>query len=157
MDSKLRSTIPDEVIKEASDFLNNAARVLKPYLVALSSAERMSLPKMSDKTQPFVEKTIAYSKNYPQFAPSYMDTKALDANHKTYDQLRPLFRVVKQLSDGLDDTTMEAGAACYANALNYYNSVKHAARIDVPGAKAIHDDLRKRFVKPKTDKDTKPS
>ena len=62
-----------------------------------------------------------------------------------YNQLTPLFRLVMRLHDGLDDTTMEAGAESYANSLSYYNSVKQAAKMNVPGAKAIYDDLKKRF------------
>ena len=151
MENKINNTIPAEVINEARQLLNNAAIVLKSYLIALSPEERQSIPKMSDKTQPFVEKTIAYTETSPQFVPPYMDKEALESNMATYNQLIPLFRVIKQLSDGLDDTTMQAGAECYTNALNYYNSVKQATKADVPGAKAIYDDLSKRFVKTKPD------
>lgn len=155
MDNKIDFTIPEPVINEATELLNNALTVLNPYLIALTSAERQSIPNMSDKTLPFVAKTIAYSASSPQFVPNYMNLAALAADHQTYNQLIPLFRVVKQLSNGLDDTTMQSGAECYTNALNYYNSVKQAARIDVPGAKAIHEDLRKRFVKSKSDDEIK--
>ena len=102
---------------------------------------------MSDKTLPFVEKTIAYSASSPQFVPHYMNLAALTADHQTYDQLIPLFRVVKQLSNGLDDTTMQAGAACYTNALSYYNSVKQAACIDVPGGKSHRRRFRQTICK----------
>jgi hypothetical protein len=153
MDDKINSNIPIEVINEVRQLLNNAALVLKPYLIALTPAERQAIPKMSDKTLPFVEKTIAYGQTAPEFAPQYMNKEALESDHTNYEQLIPLFRLVKQLSDGLDDTSMQAGGACYTNALNYYNSVKQAARIDVPGAKAIHEDLRKRFIKSKTEEE----
>lgn len=153
MDNQNRLPIPDEVINEANELLNKTLAVLNPYLIALTPAERQSIPKMSDKSLPFVEKTIAYGNSAPQFVPRYMDTEALETDRKTYDQLIPLFRMVKMLSDGLDDTSMQAGGACFSNALNYYNSIKQAARIDVPGAKTIHEDLRKRFVKSKTDEE----
>jgi len=155
MANKVNSSVPEPVINEATQLLNNALTVLKPYLIALTSAERMTIPKMSDKTLPFVDKTLAYSSSSPQFVPPYMNLEALAADHKTYEQLIPLFRLVKQLSNGLDDTTMQAGAECYSNALNYYNSVKQAARMDVPGAKTIHEDLRKRFVRTKPDEEIK--
>lgn len=155
MDKKINTTIPEAVISEASQALNNALAILEPYLIALTPAERQAIPNMSDKTLPFVEKTLAYTASTPQFVPQYMNLTALKTDYQTYDQLIPLFRVVKQLSNGLDDTTMQAGAECYTNALNFYNSVKQAARIDVPGAKAIHEDLRKRFVKSKPEDEIK--
>ena len=151
MEKKIDNTIPEPVINEATQLLNNAVTVLIPYIIALSPAERRAAPKMSDKTRPFVEKTIAYCDSAPQFVPPYMSKEALKTDMTVYNQLIPLFRVVKQLSDGLDDTTMQAGAECYTNALNYYNSVKQATKSDVPGAKAICEDLRKRFVKTKPD------
>lgn len=151
MENKIKASIPAPVINEAKQLLNNAVTVLKPFILALSPVERQSLPKMSDKTYPFVEKTIAYCQSAPQFVPPYMDKEALKSDMETYNQIIPLFRVVKQLSDGLDDTSMQAGAECYTNALNYYNSVKQATKADVPGAKAICEDLRKRFVKNRPD------
>jgi len=65
---------------------------------------------------------------------------------KTRTQNISLFIVLTQLYNGLDDTTMEAGAESYVNALSYYNSVKQAAKMNIPGAKAIYDDLKKRFA-----------
>lgn len=40
---------------------------------------------------------------------------------------------------------MLAGSEAYAAALSYYNSVKMASKLNVNGAKAIYEDLRKRF------------
>jgi hypothetical protein len=59
-------------------------------------------------------------------------------------------RTAIALNDGLDDTVMEAGGESYVNALSYYNSVKQVAKMNVPGAKSIHDDLKKRFEKTKS-------
>lgn len=153
MENKIDYNIPDEVTNKVKEQLIEIGTSLKPYLIALSAAERSSLPKMSDKTHPFVEKTIAYLESAPQFAPPYMNKEALAKDMKVYGQLLPLLRLVHSLYDGLDDTTMAAGAESYANTLTYYNSVKQAHKIDVPGAKSIYEDLSKRFVKAKSGKD----
>jgi hypothetical protein len=145
MENKINFNIPDEVITEVSEGLAIIVNRLQPYLIALTPEERHDIPKMSDGTIPFVEKTLAYAQSSPQFAPPYMDVEALLMDMKAHGQLIPLLRTVKQLCDGLDDTTMEAGAESYVNALNYYNSVKQAAKMNVPAAKAIYDDLMKRF------------
>lgn len=147
MENKIQTSIPEPVINEASQLLNNTLTVLKPYLIALSPNERRSIPKMSDKTQPFVDKCIAYCDSSPQFVPPYLNVDALKTDMQVYTSLIPLFRMVKQLSNGLDDTIMQAGAECYTNALTLYNSVKQAGRNDIPGAKGIAEDLSKRFAK----------
>jgi hypothetical protein len=149
MDNKVNFSIPEEVISQVTQRLNEAASLLQPYLIALSPEERRTIPKMSDKTMPFVEKTLEYCQTAPQFAPTYMDREALAGDMKVTQQLTPLLRTTIALNDGLDDTTMEAGAESYVNALSYYNSVKQAAKMNVPGAKSIYDDLSKRFERAK--------
>ncbi len=153
MENKINFTIPETVITEVTQRLTEIDTALKPYQIALSPDERRELPKMSDKTQPFVEKALDYTTSAPQFAPPYMDKDELVNDMKIHSQLTPLLRLVRALNDGLDDTTMAAGAESYTNALTYYNSVKQATKIDVPGAKSIYEDLSKRFVKAKNDKE----
>lgn len=149
MDNKINYLITDETIAEAIERLNQAVGVLKPFLIALTPTERHDLPKMSDGTLPFVQKCLDYCQSNPEFAPSYLDFSGLRADMKVYNQLMPVFRLVEQLENKLNDTTMEVGAESYISALSYYNSVKMAASMNVPGAKAIYEDLKKRFAKEK--------
>lgn len=153
MENKINFIIPDTVITEVEQKLTEISTVLKPYIIALSPDERQELPKMSDKTQPFVEKALDYTTSAPQFAPPYMDAEGLANDMKVHGQLTPLLRQVRILSDGLDDTTMQAGAESYVCALTYYNSVKMGAKLDIHGAKSIAEDLGKRFEKTKNGKE----
>ena len=109
---------------------------------------------MSDKTVPFVEKNLEYCGSAPQFLPLFMDCEALAADVKVTQQLTSLYRIVKGMSDGLDDTIMVAGSEAYINSLNYYNSVKQAAKNNKPVANSIYEDLSKRFEKTKKAKVT---
>ncbi len=154
MENQIHLIIPEEVVLIATQKLNEAVEVLEPYLLALTSDQRKEMAKMSDKTIPFVEKNLEYSGSAPQFVPPFMDCEALAGDVKVTQQLTPLYRIVKGMSDGLDDTVMVAGSEAYINALNYYNSVKQAAKNNVPVAKSIYDDLSKRFVKTKKAKVT---
>jgi hypothetical protein len=40
-----------------------------------------------------------------------------------------------------------SGSEAYTAALAYYNSVKQAAKMNVPNAKSIYKDLKQRFEK----------
>ena len=145
MENKINFTIPDEVATQASDGITAVLQLLQPYLLALTPQERQKLPKMSDGTEPFVGKIIDYSNSNSQFAPPYMDVEALASDLQFREQGIPLFRLAKQLHDGLEDALMQAGAEAFVMALSYYNSVKQAAKMDIPGAKAIYEDLKQRF------------
>lgn len=157
MDNKINFTIPPEVVTQVNEALATIATALQPYLIALSPDERRELPKMSDKTQPFVDKALDYLSRAPQFAPPYMDVDGMRNDMAVHNQLMPMLRQVRILSDNLDDTTMEAGAESYVAALMYYNSVKMAAKMDIPGAKSIYDDLSKRFEKSTSESEDTPA
>lgn len=147
MDNKINFSIPDEVIADVTSKLNDIVNQLKPYLIALTPTERHDLPKMSDGTLPFVQKCLSYCQSNPEFAPAFINFEELYADMKVYEQLLPVYRQVLQLENKLNDTSMEAGAESYVSALGYYNSVKLAAKMDAPGAKAIYEDLAKRFAR----------
>lgn len=147
MDNKINFSIPDEVIADVTTKLNDVVASLRPYLIALTPTERQELPKMSDGTLPFVQKALGYCQSNPEFAPAFLDSNGMNSDMKAYEQLLPIYRLVIQLENKLNDTSMQAGAECYVSALGYYNSVKYATKMDAPGAKAIAEDLSKRFVR----------
>ena len=61
------------------------------------------------------------------------------------NNLRVLEISLRQLVDGVDDTVMIAGGEAYKQALVFYQAVKQAAKQDIPGAKAIYNELQTRF------------
>lgn len=137
--------IPVEDQKTLSKKLQEINALLKPFLIALQPAERQALPKMSDKTIPFVEKVLEYTQSNPEFTPSYLQVEEMEIDIQAVEDLRKLYREVEQLCKNLDDTIMLSGSEAYAAALAYYNSVKQASKMNVPGAKSIFEDLSQRF------------
>jgi hypothetical protein len=70
---------------------------------------------------------------------------AFDIDFADAHNLWSLFLLTQQLHENVDDTTMVAGSEAYQAALVFYNSVKMAARQDISGAKAVYEELKKRF------------
>ncbi len=58
--------IPPEILTEVETAVATIKTKLEPYLVALTPTERHDIPKMSDKTLPFVEKTLGYAETVPK-------------------------------------------------------------------------------------------
>ena len=146
---------PEDLKRVAAAFAEIDA-VLKPYIIALKPEERKTMLKMGDKSVPFVEKVIEYIVSNPEFVPVYMDTKALNIDFQAVSDLNTMMRPAERIYTGLNDTILLSGSEAYNNALTYYNSVKEAAKKNVPNAKTIYDDLSKRFdrIKAKKEKDT---
>lgn len=146
MNYTIGSTIPETVLAEVTQKLGEITTALEPYLIALTPDERRTLPKMSEKNRPFVKRTLEYYQIAPQFAPPYFNVAALQKDMEVHSQIMAIDRLVRRLADGLEDTAMEAGSESYIHALGYYNSVKQAVKMEVPGAKTIFEDLKQRFV-----------
>jgi hypothetical protein len=137
--------IKPEDLNKVIGLLGEVQTILKPYLIALTPEDRKELPKMSDKTTPFVEKALEYAKSNPEFAPAYLNINELSIDVKAVSDLTSVARPVEMLNDNLNDTILLSGSEAYTAALTFYNSIKQAAKMNVPNAKPIYEDLKKRF------------
>jgi hypothetical protein len=81
---------------------------------------------MGAKTLSFVEKAYDFAKQNPNLVPPYLDLDAFGVDFTDAHGLWTLANTVRQLGEGLDDTEM-------------------AAAQDIPGAKAIYEELKTRF------------
>ncbi len=132
-------------VQQVTAALKVVTDTLTPYLVALTPEERKALPKMSDGTLPFVQKALDYATNNPQFVPSYIDVPELKVDVDATSSLLQIDRPLEQLAQNLNDTVMLCGSEANVAALAFYNSVKQAAKMKVPGAESIANDLGERF------------
>jgi hypothetical protein len=119
--------------------------LLTPYIVALTPAERHELPKMGEKTISFVEKAYDFAQQNPNLVPPYLDMAAFGVDFGDAHGLWTLVNSIRRLEENAGDTEMTAGSEAYQAALVFYKSVKMAAAQDIPGAKAVYEELRTRF------------
>ncbi len=145
-DNRVGIEIPETDIAEINAAIETIKAKLQQYLIALTPEERKALPKMSDKTIPFVDKALDYAETSSQFAPQYMNVPEMKIDVTAVHLLTSFFRPLEQLTSGLDDTIMLSGSEAYVASLSYYNSVKMAAKMNIPDAKPIYDDLKERFM-----------
>jgi hypothetical protein len=137
--------IPSTVLTQAQTKIDEAAALLAPYMLALTPAERHELPKMGEKTIGFVEKAYDFAQKNPNLVPPFLEVAAFGVDFGDAHGLWTLLNTVQQLEQSIDDTEMVAGSEAYQAALVFYKSVKMAAAQDVPGAKAVYDELKTRF------------
>ena len=137
--------IPDKKLQEIKAKAAELQTLLKPYLIGLSAEDRQRGLKMSDKSLPFVEKAAEYATSKPEFTPPFMEVAEMNIDLKAVNDLTQVYREVDQLCQGLNDTIMQSGSEAFAEALAYYNAVKQAAKMKRPAAKAVYEDLKKRF------------
>jgi hypothetical protein len=144
-DNLVSVQISAEDLAKVNEAVKTIQSVLKPYLVTISTEERKTLPKMSEKTVPFVKKVLEYAGTHLEFAPSYLDINELKKDVDAFDALNKIGMPLEELSTSIIDTTILAGSEAYIASLSYYNAVKQAVKMNQANAKVIFDDLKTRF------------
>jgi hypothetical protein len=138
-------TISEGDLAAIQEALGTLESKLLPHLKTLTPQERVELPKMGDKTVSFVTKALEYGQAHKDLVPAYLDLPALAVDVKAVERLRNFAQVLNPLSDALNDSLMLSGSEAYQGALVFYANVKTAARVHVPKAQSVYDDLSTRF------------
>ena len=120
------------------------------FLVNLTPQERQTLPKMGNATQSFVSKAREIASNNPQFVPAYVDLAAMQRDYDLAARLQGIEMQLASLLEKVSDTNLAAGSEAFVTALTLYNSIKAAAKVNVPGANALVNELGERFAQPST-------
>ncbi len=116
------------------------------FLINLTSQERQAMPKMGSATQSFVSKALEIAGNNPQFIPPYADIPAMKKDYDLALRLQGIEMQLASLHEKVYDTNLAAGSEAYVTGLTVYNSIKAAAKVNVPGAKALAAELAERFA-----------
>jgi len=145
MDNIHTQSIPQMVLDQVRMKLEEAIGLVKPYSVVLTADERASVLKVGDKKFTCVNKAFAYTKTNPEFVPSYLNVADFDIDMKDADGHPEIVAFINQLFNYFDDTKLAARSEAYSASLYYYGNVQQAASVNLPGAKAIYDDLKQYF------------
>jgi hypothetical protein len=143
-------SIPQEVLDQVRSKIEEAIGLIKPYSVVMTADERASALRVGDKTFTFITKVFAYTKTNPEFIPNYLNTEELNVDFQDAGGHVDVVSLINQLYNYFDDTKLAARSEAYSASLYYYGNVQQAASVNLPGAKAIYDDLKLYF--PRTGK-----
>lgn len=141
IDAEITDTQRTAVFTAIADIESNLA-----FLINLTPQERQSLPKMGNSTQSFVSKALEIASNNPQFVPPYVDLAAMQKDYDLAVRLQGIEMQLASLCEKVADTNLAAGSEAYVTGLTLYNSIKAAAKVNVPGANALASELAERFV-----------
>jgi hypothetical protein len=145
-------SIPQEVLDQVNAKFLEAIALIKPYSVILTANDRASVLKVGDSGFNFVTKVFEYTKTNPEFVPSFLNVRDFEIDMKDADGHPAVVTLINQLYNYFDDTKLAARSEAYSASLYYYGNVQQAASVNLPGAKAIYDDLKQYF--PRTRKAT---
>lgn len=120
-------------------------KALLPFLINLTKAERIQLPKLGPASLAFDEHCASYMNSAPNLVPPYVDAAEVSKDRALRVDLAEVARELRKLLEQVDDTVMLVGSEIWMADLSFYQTVRHAARRDVAGADTVYDDLKERF------------
>ena len=116
-----------------------------PFLIGLTTDERVSLPAIDVSNKAFTEDAINAGVNNASLLPGYISVPNMQNDLMLFTQIDEIVGVVKQLLEKLEDTQLLAGAEAYTSALMLYKMFGDAAESGMPGTDAIVAQLKLRF------------
>ncbi|MCD9188627.1 MAG: hypothetical protein LUM44_19570 [Pyrinomonadaceae bacterium] len=122
--------------------LNN---LVKDWYIPVEKEEVKSMSKLGDNRIAFADKVAQYAVTNPEFLPPYADVEEYVRDLKAYKDLREIVRPIRQITDNLETSMKVSGSEAYEFARSYYRAVQYHAKMGVPGAQTILDDLRTLF------------
>lgn len=120
-------------------------KAINPFLINLTKDERITLPKLGAASLQFDEQCASYMASAPNLIPPFVDPAEVTKDRNLRLVLADFLRETRKLCEMLDDTLLLVGSEIWMADLSFYQTVRQAARRDVPGADAIYDDLKARF------------
>jgi hypothetical protein len=138
-------SIPQDVLEQIIAKANEINELLRPYAVALTSEERRNIPKMGEKTVSFVQKAYELAGANCDLCPSCLNMEQFGSDMDDATGLLVAENTMQQISEVIFDIKMLAGSEAYKQALLFYSYIKLLSSQDIPRARAIYDELKKRF------------
>ena len=116
-----------------------------PFLTRMSKSDRESVSMMYDERKSFVEKCFDFASRNPDLVveDGLLDEGNIDL--KLFTFLQSVENELAQLIEMVHDTRQLAGSEAYDAGLKIYRKAKFNDSIDIPGSKAIVDELGRLF------------
>ena len=144
MSNYISASLSAEDQQKIMDHFAEIRKILS-FGVNLTNAQKKSMPMLNDGRRPFAERCVNYATNDPRIVPAYADLAELKKDLALYDMVSPVEMEAVSVSEMISTIRMAAGSDAYVASLSIYNSAKGAAKLGLPGTKAIADELSKLF------------
>jgi hypothetical protein len=115
------------------------------FTTAIDKDTLNSLSTIADGRIPFVEKVAQYAVSNPEFLQPLADVGEFQTDLKAFKDLREVVLPMRIVVNNMTASMRVSGSEAWNFARNFYSSLQFHARMGVPGAQTILDELRPLF------------
>ena len=120
---------------------------LEPYLLQeLTTSELSHLAKLGEKSEPFVDKGIDFSKLNPNLVPRRCDFVEAEKDFNVYQILQEPDIFISQMAQKIANTRFASGSEALDCVNDFYKSIKQDAQDGVADAAPIYEEMKKRYI-----------
>jgi hypothetical protein len=145
LENLISISFSDDELQQADEHLAALKSLFEGKCVTLTPEQRKEYGRLGNGNANWVQKTVNYSTDQPSFTPVFLNKAEFDKDNTAHTVLTPRFNQLEAIHNMVDDTLLILGFDLYQSALSYYKNIKMLAEKNMPGAKAIYDDLSAQF------------
>jgi len=133
--------MPMQYIEYINADLNAVKETLEEYANHLRSLDRKRLNGVGIKLQGFVDRSLELAAENPEFLPHWLTLDKFIEDDEYFIAFRTLTDLAMQIRELLWNITIQSADVVYTDALEFYASVREAAKRRVDAAETIHNEL----------------
>ena len=134
--------IPQDLIAILADYFNNIKLDLEDYAAHMRALDRSRVNGVGIKRQGFIERAYQLAVENTEFLPHWLTIEKFNDDHSHFVELRSLFDTGRQIQELLWNLIMQSADMVYTDALEFYDSVRSAAKRRIDAAESIHQELK---------------
>jgi hypothetical protein len=133
--------MPQGTINHLNAMLNDMMSILDNYSQHLRARDRMRLNGVGIRKLGFIERTYDIALENPEFLPHYLTIERFGEDIDYFLAFRSLVDLTTQIREKLWNITIQSADIAYTDALEFYASVREAAKRRVDAAETIFSEL----------------
>jgi len=133
--------VPQDIIDSLNHDLNAIKDLLDSFSQHLRALDRMRLNGVGIKKMGFIERAYEIALENGEFLPHYLTLERFGTDIQYFMDFRSLVDLTSQIREKLWNITIQSSDIAYTDALEFYASVREAAKRRVDAAETIHNEL----------------
>ena len=139
--------MPQNIITMLNHDLGAIKELLENFSKHLRALDRMRLNGVGIKKLGFIDRAYELALENGEFLPHYLTLERFGTDYQYFLDFRSLTDIVSQIREQLWNVTIQSADVAYTDALEFYSSVREAAKRRVDAAETLHNILSPFFKK----------
>jgi hypothetical protein len=151
------SNMPMQKIERLNYEFGDIKDDLENYAAHLRALDRKRLNGVGIKKQGFIERAYELAEVNQEYLPHYLTIEKFQEDNEYFIAFRSLYDTVKQIQEIIWNITLQSADIVYTDALEFYASVREAAKRRVDAAETLYKELEVFFKHKRAQDEEEPT